>query len=304
MVTTASNQTASLWHALVALSPHDDMESLAYTIVELQMGSLPWDNCMTFADMFISKQRWTGEHWTASTDCLKAFGNFLDAVRNRGQALDYARWKEDLCGDSTRTPPGAEAPANFKYDALDSDDPIRRNDCDDSSESHTPLRASELARLPLPQSPGPWPSLSWDWVDLRPRSTWSGPITLEEEATFGDELELVLRELALIDQPPTPGASLRLSVWDPPEVMKRFNGFSDGRDGGTVERDSGSGDGFGGRNGSGKIDGGYGSDESKGSDGDRVQLQDNGITHEEDLGGDPSDNSDFVQFYDPEYDSH
>ena len=52
------------------------------------------------------------------------------------------------------------------------------------------------------------------------RSTWSAPVTLEEAATFGDEGELILWGLALIDRPPTCGASLTAS--DPSEVMMHF----------------------------------------------------------------------------------
>ncbi len=205
----------------VALSPHDDMESLAYTILELQIGCLPWEDCMSHVDVFVTKQRWTGEHWAATTGCRKAFGDFLDAVRDRGQVLDYARWKQDLCGNSTPTPPGAEAP--YKYDPLDDDVPIRRSGSgynDSAREFHMPLTTAELARVP--NSPESWPSLSGSSSSdgFHPLSTWSGPVTLEEAASFGDEREFVLRELALIDRPPTCGTSLRAS--DPREVMRPF----------------------------------------------------------------------------------
>ncbi|KAI1796999.1 kinase-like domain-containing protein [Ganoderma leucocontextum] len=274
-------------HLHGALSPHDDMESLAYTILELRLGGLPWDGlrCMSYADMFICKKRWTGEYWTATTGCPEVYGHFLDSIRDRSQALDYARWKRDLCGNSTPTPPDAQSP--YKYDPLDDDAPIPRNGYDDS-ESHKPLTASELGWVP--KSAERWPSMSGSLHGFNARSTWAGPFTLEEAASFGDERELVLRELALIDRPLTCGASLSAS--DPSEVMRRFGDILGENDGSAAEEYSGghSGDG---RNGCQEVDSGYGS-----SEGDKDQVEVAEIMHE---GGGVLDDSDFMQFYDPEY---
>ena len=274
------------------------MESLAYTILELQLGRLPWENCLSHSDVFVSKQRWTGKHWTATVadldlDCPKAFGNFLDAVRDRGQPLDYARWKQDLCGDfSTPVPPSASAP--YLYDPLDDGAPIRR-DVYKEPGSYKSLTASERARLALPKSPERWSSVPGSEHGFYARSTWSGPVTLEEAATFGDERELVLRELALIDQPPTCGAALRAE--DPSEVMRGFGGplgKNVGRAvGEDLDRDRGDG-----RNGSETVDGGYGGSEGEDSGNDHAK-----VTHEAGDGGEVDDDSDFKQFYDPEYGS-
>ncbi|KAM5537183.1 hypothetical protein V8D89_009116 [Ganoderma adspersum] len=218
-------------HLRRALSPHDDMEAFAYTIIELRTGRLPWVGCTSHGDVFVLKQRWTGEHWAATTDCPKVYGDLLDSVRDRGQALDYARWKRELCGDSTTTSPGAEAP--YKFDPSDDHAPIRRNGPGyDDSEPYEPL--TELGRelVKVPESPEPWPSMSGSQRSFNPRSTWPGPVTLEEATSFGDEQELVLRELALIDRPPTWGTSL--GVDDPPEVMKGFGDLMGG-DGSSAE---------------------------------------------------------------------
>ena len=273
----------------VALSPHDDMESLAYAILELQIGRLPWENCMTNANAYVSKQKWTGEHWTATIGCPKAFGDFLDTVRDRGQALDYARWKEELCGNSTPIPPCDSAP--YLYDPLDDSAPIRRDGYEDL-EAYKDLTESERARVP--KSPEPWSSVPGGWDGFHPRSTWSGPVTLEEGATFGDERELFLRELALIDRPPTCGASLRAD--DPSEVMSRFDDLL-GKNLSRAVGEDVDGDRGDGRSGSETVDSRYGSSsEGEGSDKDRTE-----VTHEAGDGGDVHDDSDFRQFYDQEY---
>ena len=277
------NATANLCGILVALSSHDDMEAFAYTIIELRTGRLPWAGCTSHGDVFVLKQRWTGEHWATTTDCPKAYGDFLNSVRDRGQALDYARWKRELCGDLTTASSGDEAP--FKFDPSDDHAPIRRtrNGYDDSDpcEPLTELgHGRELAQVP--DSPEPWPSLSGSQSGFDPRSTWSGPVTLEEAASFGTERELVLRELALIDRPPTFETSLGID--DPAEVMKSVSnvlGNTTTRAVGEVTvpkcEDKGSGN-----------DRGYSGGEGEGSE-DPLQVPN--IT-----------DSDFRRFYDPEYD--
>ncbi|KAI1796978.1 kinase-like domain-containing protein [Ganoderma leucocontextum] len=276
-------------HLHGALSPHDDMESLAYTILELRLGWLPWDNCIAYTEMFVFKKRWTGEHWTATTGCPEVYGDFLDSVRDRGQALDYAQWKQAFCGNSAPTPPDAKPP--YKYDPLDVDAPISRHGINDS-ESHKPLTASDLARAP--KSPELWPPMSGSPHGFHPRSTWSEPVTLEEAASFGDERELVLRELALIDRPPTCGASLTAS--DPSEVMKLFCANILAEKVSIAAREDSDGDSGDERNGSSPSDSGYGSSES-----DKNQVEVTEVTHEADDAGSVFDDSDFRQFYDPEY---
>ncbi|KAI1796989.1 kinase-like domain-containing protein [Ganoderma leucocontextum] len=266
-------------HLHGALSPHDDMESLAYTILELRLGRLPWDRLMPLANIFVTKQRWTGEHWKATTGCPEVYGDFLDSVRDRSQALDYARWKQAFCGNSAPTPPDAEPP--YKYDPLDDDAPISRRGYDDA-ESHKPLAASDLAGVP--QNPESWPPLSGSSHGFYAGSTWSGPVTLEEAASCGDERELVLRELALIDRPPICRGQIH-----PLEVMKRFGdilgeNFSSSAAGGD------SGDSGGEGNGSEEVDSGYG-----GSEGEVTAV----TPHE---ACDAFDDSDFRQFYDSQYD--
>lgn len=276
------------------------MESLAYTILELQMGCLPWDNCMSLAEVFVSKQRWTGEHWTAAAGCSKFFGEFLDSVRDRDRALDYARWKRDLCGDSTPAPPGAEAP--YKYDPSDDDIPIRRNTMTyNDSEPHKSLTTSnpELARLL--KTPEAWPSLSGSEHGFHPFSTWSGPVTLEEVASFGDERELVLQELALIDRLPTCGESQSAS--DLPEMMRRFDDVLGVKN--VFNNTGGDADGNNGEVGNAEeqvSDSGYAGSEGNGSDEDKVRVVPEITNEARDVEND-FDDSAFRQFYDPEYDS-
>ena len=258
------------------------MESLAYTIIELRVGRLPWEDCTSHGDIFVLKQRWTGEHWAATTDCPKVYGHFLDSIRDRGQVLDYARWKRELCGDSEPTHTSAEAPFKYQYHPSDDDAPIRWKEYHNDLEPPNSLTASDREQAQVLKSPEPWPWLSESERGFHPRSTWSGPVTLEEEASFGDERELVLRELALIDRPPTFGTSL--GVDDPAEVMKSVGdvlGNTTARavgelTGGKCE-DKGSGN-----------DRGYSGSEGEGSE---DPIQDPNIT-----------DSDFRRFYDPEYD--
>lgn len=267
------------------------MESLAYTILELEIGRLPWEDCTSHTRVFVSKRRWTGEHWRATTGCPKSYGDFLDTVRDHGRVLDYARWKQDLCGYSTPTPPDAESP--YKYDPLDDAAPVRRAIYDES-EFHMPLTAAELAQMP--KSPVLWSSVPGSWHSFNQRSTWPGPVTVEEAATFGDELALVLEELALIDRPPTCGASLLAPT--PTEVLRRYGDLLgenvNGAMGGRWDSDSGDR-----KNKTEPVDGGYGESGCEGSDNNQGGVTE--VTQEADEVSSVFDDSDFRQFYEPEY---
>ncbi|PIL35397.1 hypothetical protein GSI_02123 [Ganoderma sinense ZZ0214-1] len=237
------------------------MESLAYTILELQIRCLPWSHCVSHEDLLARKKGWTGERWTATAGDPTGYGYFLDAVRDRGQVLDYARWKRELCGDSTPIPSGpggAETP--FKYDPLDVDPPIHwRSAYDWDSEAHMPLTAAELVHTQ--NSFMGWSSVPGSAHGFNPRSTWSGPMAVEDAATFGDELELVLSGLALIDRRPT--CRKTLHVWqEPEEEMRRFSDICGENVSSVVggDWDNGNGDG---RSGSDPVNGGYSDSEGE-----------------------------------------
>ena len=114
--------------------------------------------------------------------------------------------------------------------------------------------------------------------------------------TFGDKWELVLWELVLIDQLPTYGASQHTTGMS--EVMRCFDDFLDKISGGPVGEDSGT-DGEGRRNRNDQADGRRRGGEEEGPE--KVPVQVNGIIHEAGDVESVHDDSDFMQFYDPEY---
>jgi hypothetical protein len=81
------------------LSRRDDMESLAYTIISLLKGSLPWKSCTAGTvkhteDRIREKKRsWTGARLCAGLP--EAFGEFVDYVRalDHEQQPDYEHWQ-------------------------------------------------------------------------------------------------------------------------------------------------------------------------------------------------------------------
>ncbi|EIM91669.1 kinase-like protein, partial [Stereum hirsutum FP-91666 SS1] len=58
----------------------DDMESLAYTIIHILLGTLPWDSLEIDRDICVLKQLWSGPDLCGSYPAL--FGEFLDDARN------------------------------------------------------------------------------------------------------------------------------------------------------------------------------------------------------------------------------
>lgn len=74
---------------MTAPSRADDMESLAYTVISLLRGSLPWQT----KAIFLSKQRWSGDD--LGFGYPRAFGDFVSyarALRFESEP-EYARWK-------------------------------------------------------------------------------------------------------------------------------------------------------------------------------------------------------------------
>lgn len=163
------------------------MESLAYSILRLLRGSLPWADVRCDSELPI-KAIWSGP--ALCGDYPSVFGEFLEYTRGMQfeEMPDYKRWRarfrslvsvedEPLLYDSSdQNPPlvgtisGSGSPSDLQPDqASDSDH-------DDS----------------LPSSDDMW----------FPTSTWAPPERIKEEDLLGNEKELIARELEIFDEPP------------------------------------------------------------------------------------------------------
>jgi len=83
-----------------SLSRRDDLISLAYMIVTLLKGSLPWERCISGTPKhYENRVREKKCTWTVARLCeglLNEFGDFVDYVCGLGyeQQPDYEHWKE------------------------------------------------------------------------------------------------------------------------------------------------------------------------------------------------------------------
>lgn len=80
---------------MIGPSRADDMESLAYSVIYLLRGSLPWTGQPSTA-VFHAKQLWSGND--LGCGYLSIFSDFVDCIRGLkfDAEPDYARWTESF----------------------------------------------------------------------------------------------------------------------------------------------------------------------------------------------------------------
>ena len=165
------------------------MESLAYSIIKLLRGTLPWKGANR-AEQLSIKATWTGPKLCGGYSPV--FGEFLEYTRGMQfeEAPNYAGWS-----------------ARFRSLVSVEDEPLLYN----SSDRNPPLAGSIFGSVspPLSQSDLDPPPDSEDedslpdsddgWV---PTSSWPAPERIKEEDLLGNEKEVIARELEIFDMPP------------------------------------------------------------------------------------------------------
>lgn len=91
----SENVHAVLTLPMIGPSRADDMESLAYTVIRLLRGSLPWAR-LPSAEVFRTKQLWSGTD--LGFGYPPVFGDFVNYTRGLEfeDEPDYARWTESF----------------------------------------------------------------------------------------------------------------------------------------------------------------------------------------------------------------
>ncbi|TFK93131.1 kinase-like protein [Polyporus arcularius HHB13444] len=77
-------------------SRRDDLEALAYVLIRLLRGGLPWQGVRTSAELYEKKRSWSGAGLCAGWPAV--FGEFLDYCRtlDYDETPDYQRWKRSF----------------------------------------------------------------------------------------------------------------------------------------------------------------------------------------------------------------
>ncbi|KAJ7432332.1 kinase-like domain-containing protein [Mycena latifolia] len=89
------------------------LESLAYTLLHLVQGVLPWEATRRRTTIHREKEAWTGAELAAGAPAL--FGAFLDYARGLGydEDPDYARWQRAFAALAADAPIPSAAPRTF-----------------------------------------------------------------------------------------------------------------------------------------------------------------------------------------------
>ncbi|KAL1757758.1 kinase-like domain-containing protein [Schizophyllum commune] len=184
-----------------APSRRDDMESLAYTIVDLLCDDLPWgDPECPASEILTLKQSWSGP--AICTGYPAVFGEFVDYTRSLAfeETPDYAGWKHRflaICPQIRGRP---------RYDASDRGpkvgEPLWSENVEIKSVRSKPpsLAQPERSRLDAPV-----------W---QPESTWADIEEIDDKDLLGDEQRTVREKLQRLEEPPAchwvvPGETIR-----------------------------------------------------------------------------------------------
>ncbi|KAL1659333.1 kinase-like domain-containing protein [Schizophyllum commune] len=179
------------YHHGLCLSPsrRDDMESLAYTIVDLLCDDLPWgDPECPASEILALKQSWPGPAICAGYPAV--FGEFVDYTRSLAfeETPDHAGWKHRflaICPQIRGRP---------RYDASDREPKVGEPLWSDNVEiksvhpKPTSLAQPERSRLHAPV-----------W---QPESTWADTEEIDDKDLLGEEQRTVRERLQRLEEPP------------------------------------------------------------------------------------------------------
>ncbi|THH32214.1 hypothetical protein EUX98_g1979 [Antrodiella citrinella] len=186
----------------------DDIESLAYTMVKLLRGTLPWYNTRLGSDCLRIKRAWSGHRLCSGFPSV--FGDFVEYARGLGfsEQPDYTTWQERF----RTSVPGF--PNNDLYDHNDGDGPLvglgvpvdlAYTPYDTSSDLEFELSYGAENSDPIPDSDDLWYS----------PSSWPAPTQVKDADQLGDEDRCVFDATEWIEAPPemdNPGEDLDLRL--------------------------------------------------------------------------------------------
>jgi casein kinase 1 len=174
----------------VVPSRRDDFESLAYTIVKLLRGKLPWKD-VELSDVLRTKLMWPGA--ALCNGYPPVFADFIDYARTLAfeETPDYARWRHSL---------RALVPGLPDY-AVYEPEPIGEPRVGKPGMPEVRPREISEADLskPLSEDEDSLPDSDDGWF---PTSSWPPPHVIKEIDLIGDEGSLVKTHLERIEEPP------------------------------------------------------------------------------------------------------
>ncbi|KIY65409.1 kinase-like protein [Cylindrobasidium torrendii FP15055 ss-10] len=174
----------------------DDMESLAYTIVKLLRGSLPWHALDDHNAICRMKQAWSGPSLCAGYPSV--FGEFVQYTRGIrfDEAPRYARWRAAF---RSLVPSGSDS-----YVPTDATEPYVGKEFLKGDEGNLTGSGEDIRDAPHTDSSvgNSLPSSDDDWS---PTSSWADPINIRNAHLVGDEQKAVRDSLEGFDEPPGRG---------------------------------------------------------------------------------------------------
>ncbi|KZV65539.1 kinase-like protein [Peniophora sp. CONT] len=176
-------------------SRRDDFESLAYTIVKLLRGQLPWREAEP-SDVLRSKLAWPGTALCAGYPPV--FANLVDYARalTFEEAPDYARWRRDL---RTLVPAGLPEDAVYEPEHNEGScigkpgtSEVKPQEVNEADVVHVLSEEEEEEEDSLPDSDD----------GFFPTSSWPSPHVIKDVDLIGNEADVVKTRLERIEEPP------------------------------------------------------------------------------------------------------
>lgn len=179
-------------------SRRDDLESLAYTLVWILRGKVPWDK---YSESAAKKLKATMTGSVLFSGLPSELAEFYDYVRGLEyeEEPDYDRWMgvfHEILSPYTRTEEPFDFASARDFEDIDdnlTDDPVDWPKFSISDSIEDSDSDEEVCRV----------YATYRYTGFMPNSSWPDPVGVKEEDLFGDEDKMLKGRVDIVSTPPS-----------------------------------------------------------------------------------------------------